>query len=642
MLRDWDLQSTLLRRAVQARRAPCRGRRAGRRSSTAPSDVAALERRILADAPRRGGGWVDAPAGAGRAAADRRPDRRPVSAGPDRRAAAALTGARRGWLRAWLVWTGLALMLLATPLDGIAERLARAPAAGRCGRAGGAAAAGSSPAAALLALAYALAPTHGWGMILLACDDARLPVRASGRDASGRAIRGRGLLAERKGMSWLMLPSPSSAAGMPAWPCSSLMPPARFFWAQRHAHRPAPRLRISGSLTLSGLWRGDGRSGTRTGGTDRRCRAAAAGGGARAFCRGRDRSAAARAARLTEWQRLTAAALLGRLVRAIEDDLRARLAAHFAAQEALARRSVLGPCPDRRADPRAGRGAARPRAQRHPGPPRRGASLLDRAARRGRDDLLFALVRDADEDDRRRGDGAGDRPQPPLRPLPGAGAWARSSCPPSSSTSWSGSSPRRFATISSSIIASAAVDAAIEEAAARCIAGYDEGESLEAGRCGWRGASTQPAGSTAISLAADDRGRPAAVVHRRRSPPLCALDQAAAWEVLSDPRGRGPALLLRAAGLERARPPRILLALNARGPLFSGAEGDAAAAQLELFDTLDRAVGAARCCGCGSAHPGLSRQRRPHLDPRPPGRGGMSDASTETRRSPAGVDGEGG
>ena len=69
---------------------------------------------------------------------------------------------------------------------------------------------------------------------------------------------------------------------------------------------------------------------------------------------------------------------------------------------------------------------------------------------------------------------------------------------------------------------------------------------------------------------------------------LCALAMAAAWEVLSDPRGRGPALLLRAAGVDRPDAARILLALNARGPLLSGAEGDAAASQLELYDTMDR------------------------------------------------------
>jgi hypothetical protein len=66
-----------------------------------------------------------------------------------------------------------------------------------------------------------------------------------------------------------------------------------------------------------------------------------------------------------------------------------------------------------------------------------------------------------------------------------------------------------------------------------------------------------------------------------------ALDYGAAWEVLSDPRGRGPALLLRAAGVERADAAAILLLLNAHGRLFSGAEADAAEEQLELFDGVD-------------------------------------------------------
>ncbi len=40
-------------------------------------------------------------------------------------------------------------------------------------------------------------------------------------------------------------------------------------------------------------------------------------------------------ARLTEWQRLTAAALLTRLIHGIEDDLRARLAMKFEAHPAV-------------------------------------------------------------------------------------------------------------------------------------------------------------------------------------------------------------------------------------------------------------------------------------------------------------------
>jgi hypothetical protein len=46
-------------------------------------------------------------------------------------------------------------------------------------------------------------------------------------------------------------------------------------------------------------------------------------------------------------------------------------------------------------------------------------------------------------------------------------------------------------------------------------------------------------------------------------------------------------LLLRAAGMSRGHSAAILLILNSRGQMFSGAEGDAAAAQLDLFDATD-------------------------------------------------------
>ena len=98
---------------------------------------------------------------------------------------------------------------------------------------------------------------------------------------------------------------------------------------------------------------------------------------------------------------------------------------------------------------------------------------------------------------------------------------------------------------------------------------------------------------------------------------LSGLDQTAAWEVLADPRGRGPALLLRAAGVEREAAAAILLLANSRGPLVSGAEGDAAAEQLELLRhaRLPRRREVLRLWQAAS---GLSRQRRPPLDPRPP------------------------
>ncbi len=126
-------------------------------------------------------------------------------------------------------------------------------------------------------------------------------------------------------------------------------------------------------------------------------------------------------ARLTEWQRLTAAALLTRLVHG-----------HRGCDARPPRRALRGPCSaprrfvlrpraDRAADPRARPGAARRRALQRPRPPGRGASLLEgqRARRRRRRIAVRAGPR------RRRGVAAAAMELviarvPPLRPLPGA------------------------------------------------------------------------------------------------------------------------------------------------------------------------------------------------------------------------------
>ena len=66
-----------------------------------------------------------------------------------------------------------------------------------------------------------------------------------------------------------------------------------------------------------------------------------------------------------------------------------------------------------------------------------------------------------------------------------------------------------------------------------------------------------------------------------------AIDPGAAWEVLSDPRGRGPALLLRAGRIDRADAARVLLALASGGPLLSAAQEETMTSQLDTYDTLD-------------------------------------------------------
>ena len=146
-----------------------------------------------------------------------------------------------------------------------------------------------------------------------------------------------------------------------------------------------------------------------------------------------------------------------------------------------------------------------------------------------------------------------------------------------------------------------AVDAAVEDAAGSIIAGYDEGATFEAlaMRLARRLQRDGRLDGAALARIIGDGILPFFIAGLSV---LCGLDQAATWEVLSDPRGRGPALLLRAGGTDREEAAAILLALNSHGALFSGAEGDAAAAQLELYDTIDE-VAAQEVLRLWQAHP---------------------------------------
>ena len=292
-------------------------------------------------------------------------------------------------------------------------------------------------------------------------------------------------------------------------------------------------------------------------------------------------------ARLTEWQRLTAAGLLGRLVRSVEDELRGRLAARFAEHDALhaalssARVPIALPILERAQVLRDAelttvlvRRVEEHRFWKARAPDRNG-------------EFLFELVRDEDEEvageamelviarSRRF-----DRFEEP--------AMARVELPADLQHRlvWMvGAALRQYIVQQHRF---SGVDAAVEAAAAAVIGGYDEGESLEA--CALRLArALHRAGRLDGGALARIIGDGVLPFFLAGVSVLCGLDPGAAWEVLSDPRGRGPALLLRAAGVARGEAAAILLALNARGPLVSGAEGDAAAAQIELFDTVDTA-----------------------------------------------------
>ena len=239
MLRDWDLQSTLLRRTLQAgaQHLPAEGAVA---ILDRDEDLDLLERRIVADADEARGGWMDrllAPLerfGTSLLMGSR------VSAQLIGFGAALLTalGAVAFYLR-W-PWSGLAALLVATPLEGIARRLARLRMQDGVGRSWWAYLVQLFGGAALVVLSYGLAATQGWGMVLLAFTTLAFLI-AQQIELEGKTVRGAVFLAERKGMSWLMLPFAAFGYWQAGLAFLFAYAAASFFWAQREAHgAPGP------------------------------------------------------------------------------------------------------------------------------------------------------------------------------------------------------------------------------------------------------------------------------------------------------------------------------------------------------------------------------------------------------------------
>lgn len=294
--------------------------------------------------------------------------------------------------------------------------------------------------------------------------------------------------------------------------------------------------------------------------------------------------------RLTEWQRLTASALLMRLIRSIEDALRARLADELKDNEALhaalssARVDIAVPVLERAQvlrDAEIGTLLVR-RVEEH-------RYWKDNAAGSA-GEMMVELVRDRDEAvaadsmslliarSRRF-----DRFHEPLlgdTDLP-ADVQHR--------LVWMIAAALRQYMLRQHEVPSGRADALISAAAAEILGAHDEGQSLEA-ICMRLAARLFQAGrleGADLARCLEEGLLPlfvAGIAVR------CSLDYGAAWEVLSDPEGRGPALLLRAGGIARREAALVLLLLNARGRLFSGLEGDAAATQLGLFDGTSEAA----------------------------------------------------
>jgi uncharacterized protein (DUF2336 family) len=281
--------------------------------------------------------------------------------------------------------------------------------------------------------------------------------------------------------------------------------------------------------------------------------------------------------RLTEWQRATVSALAARIVRTVEDDLRTTLAASAPAQANEALHAALTSAHVAIAGPVLERSGA------HADVPLMAALIrrsdehrLARARPTSETALLLELIRDDDETVAEQAmailiahSRRFDRFSEPVA------ARTELSAELEHRLAWRVAAALRLYMVERHGVAPAAADEAAVAAAERLLAGYDEGDSLEARsmRLARRLSESGRLDDSFVARTLSEGSLPlflAAVAVR------ASLSHSAAWEIVSEPRGRGPALLLRAAGLGRDEAASILLNL--------AVSEEEVAAQLDLFD----------------------------------------------------------
>lgn len=244
MLGDWDAQSTLLRLTLQAgaRQLAVRGEADGYLLiADNEQELLRAEQQIVVAAGGPGRGW------AGRfllAPIERATTRllMPSAVTPEwlSLAAALLTGLAtflfaRGWL-----WAGGLTLLVASPLDGAAERLGDVRLQARRPPGWWSHIIPVTAAAALLALAWTLSLTAGWGCLVLAATAILFQIALNG-EIHGREIAGREWLSDRNAMLWLMLPFAVAGEWVLGLAALAGYAAGSFFWAQREVHRPNRR-----------------------------------------------------------------------------------------------------------------------------------------------------------------------------------------------------------------------------------------------------------------------------------------------------------------------------------------------------------------------------------------------------------------
>lgn len=290
-------------------------------------------------------------------------------------------------------------------------------------------------------------------------------------------------------------------------------------------------------------------------------------------------------ARLTEWQRMTAGGLLVRLVRSIEESLRGALLEPFSAHDALrealasARVQIALPILERAgvlADEELTATLVR-RVEEH--------RFWQTRPGAGAGDLLFELIGDRDE-----GVAADAMEMVVAR----SRRFDRFEDPTMGEVELPAELQHRLVWMVAAALRQyivqqhhvASVDGPVERAATEFLAAYDESRSLESIslRLAQRLHLVRRIDGPLLIRVMEGGSLPLFIAALAM---LCRLDPQAIWEIYSDPRGRGPVLLLRAAGIEREHAAALFLVLASRGPAFSGLEGEEASEQLELFDTID-------------------------------------------------------
>jgi hypothetical protein len=244
MLQDWDLQSTLLRRAVQsgARQLGVRGEAADAQLTIAErrTDLADMQARMLEGASLGRRDWASrfllSPL---ERAGTRLLMPTQVTAAWLSLLAACLMGfAVLAFATGWLA-TGMALLLLSTPAEGIGERLAALRMQLSYGPSWWSHVFPALGVAALMALAITRAEDDGWGCVLLAGTTIAF-LAALQFEMRGARVDGRGLLAERTGMIWLYFPFALLGLWTAGLGALAAYAAGSFFWVQRQVHRDKP------------------------------------------------------------------------------------------------------------------------------------------------------------------------------------------------------------------------------------------------------------------------------------------------------------------------------------------------------------------------------------------------------------------